>query len=1447
ISELNEKEKKTILSSDIPEHLLQPVDKDHPEVKRLVTEALQSIKQQPIEIEVDFYLNAVRAAVEEAETKLRNDNPGGPYYGQWIIDGLPVRPDVWRSFVESAPELLPDLIVYLQDTSKNSEYLLQRWIKLKIEEFANTESIDVSENVETVIAQDFETEQPKIPEEIRLLTGSQGETALSKLKETEKHWTETSNFLTHTTQPLGVPVDVFELSITDKTIDQMKDEVLDRLVRQFKMEPVAKSQADLDEEEEEDVAAFEEETDEEFTVDDEGMEEGDEDNEHTGEELEEAEEGDEEESDSSRNLQKNLGLTSYFCPVTLQEYGVLRVGDPDIVSVYQNLIYYFSNEEARTKFIENPDVILNTSNGQLKPPPPRILMLGPTGTGKSLHSRQIALNLNLVHIDFLSLLQEITFPKLGKKIGKQYTDQEPIPDIVLPPIEESSDNVDEKHVTSENEVTQKSNSIEITNKGEVNELDVLSTLDENEANVYEYLLNSTPIPNDTLEWLLGKFWKQEPYKSSGFILDGFPQSIEDLQFLITSNYFFDFAIFLTADADEVVSRLLPPRLEIWRKRMAKKAENAGKLLEWKTAKKKLAIEKRRVEILKELEEKRAKAKTKQNSDDPEIEEDEELEDEVDIDEMLAEEFADDDEEMGEEEDEETEADFVERLTGEITESFNDANDIYTEISEQIDELSIPKYDIDSGGKITWARYKIVKRLHNILENRNSLFERVYPISPKIAERLINNGYYFPSRYGLWCPVTLYFRDSWLPPIPMPNVKVGNPKYLSTLPGIIGETLPVVVKAKTCAAIYKQHIYWFINPNARALFMKNPLKYTQNRREPPFRVPLRLHILGAPKTGKSTIARRLAKEYNIPVVTAGDSIRWILNDPSHMYTMLASRIREQFNRGESISDELTAEAIQTLLMNGIYFTRGYILDNYPLTKEQGELLYDYGVRPNLVIELVVNNEKQKEELIVRGITQAPLTSQTKLSKSNISFLTIRENQRTLDEPERIETGFQIPEPEVDIAQELVIRLAAYDNVASQLKQWYYSRNGILVELEAIQNRWLLWCKVIYLVKHRMKHVEEYMERITTHKAASIAELGIEQCEYEKLSSEFRQYCPVALRERQDLEDTINEPKQQFIIQLNINENQINKSTNYNLQKTLHNNGFICRSIQDNHVDSVFTSIDTNNNSNNAVNNLINIHTTMRFTAEYEGRYYRMAGPNELKAFLINPNKYIPPNNVYTIPEKELIPVRLKGDYLKQAHDTFPTPLALNGYCAVCFQHSKLRYEGLKLGLPEYLVNYNQKIYTFCSNNCLLDFLRKPVLYGDLKLPHKLPPILNPITVKTLPLPGFLEQTLAVALRWALSSVGQERPKFPFITIKRSALIYMGLHLKAHNQRFPMYERKKYQKKLVNYMDACQLIPWLAKSMPLEFRPASKRSMEFNAKLEHFLGLEGHKDLPETWIH
>lgn len=141
-------------------------------------------------------------------------------------------------------------------------------------------------------------------------------------------------------------------------------------------------------------------------------------------------------------------------------------------------------------------------------------------------------------------------------------------------------------------------------------------------------------------------------------------------------------------------------------------------------------------------------------------------------------------------------------------------------------------------------------MNALFANRESLFERVYPVTPKIAERLIASGYRFPSRFGRWCPVTRMQRNAWIQPVPVPSVRVPNSKYIEPLPGVPGETLPQA-KPITCAAVYGDNVYWFKSPAARTLFSKNPLHFLQNQPNPPIMMPLRLSIMGPPKSGKTT--------------------------------------------------------------------------------------------------------------------------------------------------------------------------------------------------------------------------------------------------------------------------------------------------------------------------------------------------------------------------------------------------------------------------------------------------------------------------------------------------------------------------------------------------------------------------------------------------------------------
>lgn len=129
----------------------------------------------------------------------------------------------------------------------------------------------------------------------------------------------------------------------------------------------------------------EEESMEEMT-----MEEGDSGDEDAVDSSEEMGEEEEEEDDlkfdpamSARERRAHLGATCHYCPVTLSTRGVLAPGSLEFQCKYREKMYRFVSDEVRQQFMQAPEKYLPTKRNQrLDTPPPRVLIAGPRGSGK---------------------------------------------------------------------------------------------------------------------------------------------------------------------------------------------------------------------------------------------------------------------------------------------------------------------------------------------------------------------------------------------------------------------------------------------------------------------------------------------------------------------------------------------------------------------------------------------------------------------------------------------------------------------------------------------------------------------------------------------------------------------------------------------------------------------------------------------------------------------------------------------------------------------------------------------------------------------------------------------------------------------------------------------------------------------------------------------------------
>jgi adenylate kinase len=127
---------------------------------------------------------------------------------------------------------------------------------------------------------------------------------------------------------------------------------------------------------------------------------------------------------------------------------------------------------------------------------------------------------------------------------------------------------------------------------------------------------------------------------------------------------------------------------------------------------------------------------------------------------------------------------------------------------------------------------------------------------------------------------------------------------------------------------------------------------------------RLVLLGRQGAGKGTQCVRLSRHYVVPHISTGDMLRAAVREG----TEFGRKAKEIMDRGELVSDEIMGGVVDERLNSDDTRHRGYILDGFPRTVGQAELLalVTKDEPLDLVIDLVVPTEVVLERLASRRV-------------------------------------------------------------------------------------------------------------------------------------------------------------------------------------------------------------------------------------------------------------------------------------------------------------------------------------------------------------------------------------------------------------------------------------------------------------------------------------------------
>ena len=190
------------------------------------------------------------------------------------------------------------------------------------------------------------------------------------------------------------------------------------------------------------------------------------------------------------------------------------------------------------------------------------------------------------------------------------------------------------------------------------------------------------------------------------------------------------------------------------------------------------------------------------------------------------------------------------------------------------------------------------------------------------------------------------------------------------------------------------------------------------------------MLGAPGTGKGTIAGILAGELGIPQISTGDIFRKNIKEGTELGKLADSYI----SKGQLVPDDVTIKIVEDRLQQPDA-KNGVILDGFPRTVVQADKLKEILANKGEKVDITINLVTPEEELIERIVNRRVCSNQECKAVYNLVL-----------HPPKVKgicdkCGSELIVRKDDNVETVKSRLEQYFTATSPLVE-YYEKEGIL---------------------------------------------------------------------------------------------------------------------------------------------------------------------------------------------------------------------------------------------------------------------------------------------------------------------------------------------------------------------------------------------------------------------